>query len=83
MRIKESIWSKNKEWSGKGNYLLVKCYDNKKVKSPYNGVISPLTQPQVANQQEKKTFRESSRGGGKLAISRPVFQKLKETSKID
>ena len=33
--------------------LLVKYYDNKKVKSPHNWVISPLTQPQVANQQKK------------------------------
>ena len=31
--------------------LLVKCYDNKKVKSPYNWVISPLTQLQVAYQR--------------------------------
>ena len=34
--------------------LLVKCHDNKKIKSPYNWVISPLTQPQVANQQKNK-----------------------------
>ena len=34
--------------------LLVKCYDNKNVKSPYNWVISHLTQPQVANKQTKK-----------------------------
>ena len=33
--------------------VLVKCYDNKKVKSPYNCVIFPLTQLQVANQQKK------------------------------
>ena len=33
--------------------LLGKCYDNKKFKLPYNWVISPLTQPQVANQQKK------------------------------
>ena len=26
---------------------LVKCYDKKKVRSPYNWVISLLTQPQV------------------------------------
>ena len=32
--------------------VLVKCYDNKKVKSPYNCVIFPLTQLQVANQQK-------------------------------
>ena len=32
--------------------LLVKCYDNKNVKSPYNWVISHLTQPQVANQRK-------------------------------
>ena len=31
---------------------LVKCYDNKKVKPPYNWVISPLTHPEVANQQK-------------------------------
>ena len=35
--------------------LLVKYYDNKKVKSPYNWVISPLTQPEVAN--HKKNLR--------------------------
>ena len=34
--------------------LLVKCYVNKMVKSPYSWVISPLTQPQVANQQQQK-----------------------------
>ena len=33
--------------------LLVKWYDNKMVKSPFNCVIFPLTQPQVANQQKK------------------------------
>ena len=33
--------------------VLVKCQDNKMVKSPYNCVILPLTQPQVANQQKK------------------------------
>ena len=31
-----------------------KCYYNKKVKSPYNWVISPLTQPHVAYQQKEK-----------------------------
>ena len=36
--------------------LLVKCYDNKKVKSPYNWVISPLTQPQTANQEKNIIF---------------------------
>ena len=34
--------------------LLVKCYDKKWFMSPYNWVIYPLTQPQVANQQKKK-----------------------------
>ena len=34
--------------------VLVKCYDNKMVKSPYNCFILPLTQPQVANQKKKK-----------------------------
>ena len=34
--------------------LLVKWYDIKMVKSPYNCVIYLLTQPLVANQQEKK-----------------------------
>ena len=33
--------------------LLVKCYDNKKVKSPYNLVTSRLTQPGVANKQKQ------------------------------
>ena len=32
--------------------LLVKCYGNKMVKSPYNCVIYLLTQPQVANRQK-------------------------------
>ena len=34
--------------------LQVKCYDNKKVKSPYNWIIYPLTKPQVANHQKIK-----------------------------
>ena len=34
--------------------FLEKCYDNKMVKSPYNCVIFPLTQPQVANQQQQQ-----------------------------
>ena len=34
--------------------LLVKCYDKKMVKSPFNCVIFPLTQPQVARQQQQK-----------------------------
>ena len=33
--------------------VLVECYDNEMVKSPYNCVIYLLTQPQVANQQKK------------------------------
>ena len=33
---------------------MVKCYDKKWFKSPYNWVISPLTQPQVVNQQKKE-----------------------------
>ena len=36
--------------------LLVKFNDNKMVKSPYNCVIFPLTQPQVGNQQQQKSF---------------------------
>ena len=36
--------------------LLAKCYDKKQFMSPYNWVIYPLTQPQVANQQQKKNF---------------------------
>ena len=35
--------------------LLAKCYDKKWFISPYNWVIYPLTQPQVANQ--KKSFK--------------------------
>ena len=35
--------------------LPVKCYDNKMVKSPYNWVIFPLTQPLVA--KKTKTLR--------------------------
>ena len=34
--------------------LLVKCYDNKMVKSPLTWVIYPLTQPQVENQQQQQ-----------------------------
>ena len=33
---------------------MVKCYDNKMIKSPYNFVIFLLTQPQVANQQQQQ-----------------------------
>ena len=36
--------------------LLVKFYDNKKVKPSYNWIISPLTQPQVAKQQQQKKY---------------------------
>ena len=36
--------------------LQEKWYGNKMVKSPYNCVIFPLTQPQVANQQQKNLF---------------------------
>ena len=41
-------------WQAFVGLLLAKWYDNKLVKSPYNCVISPLTQPQVANQKKKK-----------------------------
>ena len=34
--------------------LMVKCYDKKMVKSPFNWVIFPLTQLQVANQQQQQ-----------------------------
>ena len=40
--------------------LLVKCYDKKWFLSPYNWVIYPLTQPQVANQQKKHNFEPTS-----------------------
>ena len=40
--------------------LLVKCCDNKKVKSPYNWVIFLLTQPQVANQQQQQQHQKKS-----------------------
>ena len=33
--------------------MLVKLFDNKMVKTPYNYVIFPLTQPQEANQKKK------------------------------
>ena len=50
------LWKKNdaKLVCRANRLLLVKCYDNKKVKSPYNWVISPLTQSQVANKQTNK-----------------------------
>ena len=35
--------------------LLVKCYDNKMVKSPITWVIYPLTQLQLANQKKNET----------------------------
>ena len=38
--------------------LLVKCYDNKMVKLPYNCDIYPLTQTQVANQKKIKFKNE-------------------------
>ena len=34
--------------------MLVKCYDNKMVKLPYNFIILPFIKPEVANQQQKK-----------------------------
>ena len=34
--------------------LLVKCYDNKMVKSPFILIIVYLIKPQMANQQQKK-----------------------------
>ena len=40
--------------------VLVKCLDNKKVKPPYNWVIFPLTQPQVANQRKKQQQKKQS-----------------------
>ena len=40
--------------------LLVKCYDKKMVKSPFNCVIFPLTQPQVANQQKNANTSDCS-----------------------
>ena len=33
--------------------LLVKCFDNKMVKLPFNLIIFPLIKPQEANQQKK------------------------------
>ena len=36
------------------NLFLVKCYDNKMAKSPYNLIIHPLIKPQVANQQQQQ-----------------------------
>ena len=39
--------------------LLLKCFDNEMVKSPYNYVIFPLTQPQMANQQKKNNLYKS------------------------
>ena len=36
--------------------LLLKYYDNKMVKSPYNYAFFLLTKPQVANQQQKNIF---------------------------
>ena len=39
--------------------LLVKCYDKKWFKSPFNCVIFPLTHPQVANQQQQHQKKES------------------------
>ena len=37
--------------------LLVKCYNNKMVKFPFNLIISPLIKPQVANQQQQKIIQ--------------------------
>ena len=37
--------------------LLVKCYENKKVKLPSNWVIFPWTHPEVANQQQQQKNR--------------------------
>ena len=38
--------------------FLVKCFDNKMAKSPFNCVTFPLTQPQKANQQKKREKRD-------------------------
>ena len=40
--------------------LLVKFYDNKMVKSPYNCVIYLLTQTQVAYEQQQQKMRKIS-----------------------
>ena len=42
--------------------LLVKCCDNKMIKSPFNCGIFPLTQPQVANQQKNKKTPPNTTG---------------------
>ena len=34
--------------------FLVKCYDNKIVELPISSIISPLSGPQVAKQQQQK-----------------------------
>ena len=60
-------------WQAFVGLLLAKWYDNKLVKSPYNCVISPLTQPQVANQKKKKKKIDGSRSGlVTLLLKRPV-----------
>ena len=55
--------------------LLVKCYDKKWFMSPYNWVIYPLTQPQVANQQKKKNYKTCLNANNQRSYS--SFKKIK------
>ena len=45
---------RRKKYVSATRLLLVKCYEKKMVESSYNCVIYPLTQPQMAKQQQKK-----------------------------
>ena len=51
-------WASLKKGTMADRQLLVKCYDDKMVKSPFSWVIFPLTQPQVVNQKKKKKDHE-------------------------
>ena len=59
--------------------VLVKCYDNKMVKSPYNWVIYPLTQPQMANQQQQKKKLERFEAG----VNKHIETRLIETRLVN
>ena len=63
-------WTKSGQWSSAmdtmllrlaDRLLLLKCYDNKMAKSPYNCFIFPLKQPEVANQQKKRKKKENTK----------------------
>ena len=57
--------------------LLVKCYDNKMVKLPYNLNIVHLFKPKVANQQQQNKYcKRTAAVGNKVWQYYPLDSKL-------